>query len=209
MAAASTASTRLGKVRPQFARGRRSRHEDYDSDDAANPREVWGEPDTFWYAQYAAKILPLIPLQGILASEAKDRFLDFVSNLLAWTNQKNAPPWVKPSRRNRAASQLFEWTHELGKMLGRMSGLLSLPEVQPRFIDPILALEGDACWALLAPFASTYVCVYVYDARAVPNDAVSVLDLCLGRLLASPELERTSYRSGEFSGRISRDSRGR
>lgn len=188
------------KLDSDRARGRRYHHEDYDDDDAADPREVWGEPDTFWYHQYAAKILPLIPLEGILASEAKGSFLDFVSNLLTWTNQKNAPPWLKPSRRDCAGSQLFEWTHELGKTLGRMSGLLSLQEVQPRFLDPILALEGDTCWSLLAPFASTYVCAYVYDAPAVHDDAVSVVDLCLGRLLASPELQRTSYRSGEFSG---------
>jgi hypothetical protein len=188
------------KLDPNSARGRRYRPEDYDWRDAVDPREVWGEPDSFWYAKYAAKILPLIPLQGILASEAKDRFLDYVSNLLAWTNQKNAPPWVKASTRNRGARELFEWTHELGNMLGRMSGLLSLPEVQSRFVDPILALEGDACWSLLAPFACTYVNVYVYDARSVPDDAVSILDLCLSRLLASQELERTSYRSGKFSG---------
>jgi hypothetical protein len=188
------------KLDPNSARGHGYRHEDYDHADAANPSEVWGEPDTFWYAKYAAKILPLIPLQGILASEAKDRLLDYVSNLLTWTNQKNAPRWVKPSKRNRGARQLFEWTHELGKMLGRMSGLLLLPELQPRFVDPILALEGDACWSLLAPFANTYVCVYAYDAHAVPDDAVRILDLCLSRLLASQELERTSYRSGEFSG---------
>jgi hypothetical protein len=32
------------------------------------------------------------------------------------------------------------------------------------------------------------------------GDAIGVLDLCVGRLVASPELKRTSYRSGEFSG---------
>ena len=188
------------KLDPSSERGRRYRHEDYNNDDVVNPNEVWGEPDTFWYAQYAAKILPRVPLQGILASQAKERFLDYVSNLLTWTNQKNAPPWVKRGRRNRGASRLFEWTHGLGNMLGQMAGLLSFMEAQRRFIDPILTLEDDACWALLAPFASNYVCVYVYDALAVPDDAVNVLDLCLSRLLISPELRRISYGSGRFTG---------
>lgn len=183
------------------ARGRRYRHEDYSNDDVANPNEVWAEPDTFWNTRYAAKILPLLPLQRILASGAKGGFLDYISNLLIWTNQKNAPPWVKRGKRNRGASRLFEWTHGLGNTLGRLAGFVSLVEAERRFLAPILALEGDACWALLAPFASTYVCVYVYDALAVPDDAVSVLDLCLSRLLASAQLERTAYRrSGEFSG---------
>ena len=90
-----------------------------------------------------------------------------------------------------------------------MAGLLSLTEVQPRFIDPILALEGDACWALLAPFASTYVCVYVYDALAVPDDAVSVLDLCLSRLLASPQLSARRTEAVSSPDMISRRSRAR
>ena len=186
---------------PDHARRRGYVREDYDNKDAANPKELWGEPDAVWYGSFAAKILPLIPVQGILASEARDQLLEYASNLLSWTNQKNAPPWMKSGRRgNRPARQLFELTHELGKMLGRMSGLLSLPEAQQRFINPILAQEGDACWSLLAPFANTYVCAYIYDAHAVPDAAGSILDLCLGRLLASQELQHGSYRSGELSG---------
>ncbi len=63
-----------------------------------------------------------------------------------------------------------------------------------------MALEGDNCWALLSPFASTYVCAYVYDASVVPADAVATLDLCLRRLLQAPAFKRDSHRSGEFSG---------
>jgi hypothetical protein len=137
---------------------------------------------------------------GILTSKAKDSFLDYVSELLNWTNLKNAPPWVKSGRRHRSASRLLEWTHELGATLGRMSGHLSIREVESRFLNPVFALEGDNCWALLAPFASTYVCAYVYDATIIPDDAFGMLDLCLGRFLSSPELKRTSYRAGEFSG---------
>ena len=165
-------------------------------DDAINPAEVWVEPEARWYSQYAAKILPLLPLDGILASGAKGTFLEFLSELLNWTIEKNAPPWVKPERRDRRSADLFEWTHSLGQTLGRVSGLLTLEEIRPRFLEPIFALEGDACWALLAPFTSAYVCSYVYDAVVVPADAVTILDLCLGRFLASPAFKRELYRSG-------------
>ena len=47
----------------------------HNGDDAINPAEVWVEPETRWYSQYAAKILPLLPLDGILASGAKGTFL--------------------------------------------------------------------------------------------------------------------------------------
>jgi hypothetical protein len=188
------------KLDGKLARGRRYHNEDYDDDDASNPAEVWGEPDTNWYSQYAAKILPLLPLEEILGSNAKGLFLVFLSDLLTWTNQKNAPPWVKPGRRDRTVASLIEWTHKLGETLGRMSGLLTLEEIRPRFLEPIFALERDTCWALLSPFTSSYACAYVYDAGVVPKDAVAILDLCLGRLLASSAFKRGSYRSGEFSG---------
>lgn len=188
------------KADAKTARARRSYSEDYDEDDDANPGEVWVEPGTFWYSQFAAKLLPLVPLQGVLASEAKGLLLDFLASALEWTNQKNSPPWVKPGRRDRAAAQLFEWTHLLGEILGRVCGLVPLSEVKSRFLDPILALEHEPCWALLTPLTSVYVCAYVYDAETVPQDAIAILELSLERFLASPELRRASYRAGEFSG---------
>ncbi len=77
-----------------------------------------------------------------------------------------------------------------------MAGLLPLSDFQARFVDPILALEDDNCWALLSPFANTYVCAYVYDAQVVPADAVATLDLCLGRFLQGSAFKRDAYRSG-------------
>ena len=126
--------------------------------------------------------------------------IDFLVGVLDWTNQKNAPPWVKPGHRDCSATHLFEWTRALGSRLGWVAGLLSLSDSQARFLDPILALEGDNCWALLSPFASTYVCAYVYDAPVVPADAVAMLDLCLGRLFQDSAFKRDAYRSGKFSG---------
>ena len=49
----------------------------HNGDDAINPAEVWVEPETRWYSQYGAKILPLLSLDRILASDAKGTFLDF------------------------------------------------------------------------------------------------------------------------------------
>ena len=182
----------------EYERRRRYHGTDYEVDNVINPAEVWVEPDARWYSQYAAKILPILPLDAILASDAKRTFLDFLCELLNWTIQKNAPPWVKRERRDRRSADLYEWRNSLGQTLGRVSGLLTLEEIQPRFLEPIFAQEGDACWALLAPFTSSYVCSYIYDAAVVPACAVAVLDLCLSRFLASPAFKRESYRSGEF-----------
>ncbi|NIE79518.1 ATP-binding protein [Asaia sp. As-1742] len=162
--------------------------------------EVWAEPRTFWHDPYADKILSRIPLDDVCRSQARGSLLDFASSLLGWTNQKNQPPWVKSGRRDQTASSLFEWTHGLGKVLGRMSGLMSLDEVRDRFLAPISALEGKACWSVLAPFVDSYICSYVLDAPIIPDGAFDILGACLERFLAAPELDPDSYRSGEFSG---------
>ncbi len=188
------------KVEPGKGRSRRQSYEEYDADDVADAEDAWGEPDVFWQSKQAAEILKHIPFDEVLDSSARNALLDFLAGVLDWTNQKNAPPWVKPGRRDRSASRIFEWTHTLGSRLGRVAGLLPLNDFQARFLEPILGLEGDSCWALLSPFASTYVCAYMYDAPAVPADAVATLDLCLGRLLQASAFKRDAYRSGEFSG---------
>jgi hypothetical protein len=188
------------KIEPDEGRRGYQSYEDYDADDTLNATELWGEPDVFWHSKRGAKILQRISIDAVLSSSAKSALLDFLAGVLDWTNQKNAPPWVKRRRRDRSSTQIFEWTHALGSALGHVAGLLPLADFQARFLDPILALEGDNCWALLSPFASTYVCAFVYDALVVPPDAVATLDLCLGRLLQDSTFKRDSYRSGKFSG---------
>lgn len=188
------------KVEPGNGRRGLQSYEEYDAYDATDAAEVWVEPDVFWHSKQAAEILQRIPFDAVLSSSAKSELLDFLAGALDWTNQKNAPPWVKRGRRDRSATSIFEWTHTLGSRLGLVAGLLPLTDFQARFLDPIMALEGDNCWALLSPFASTYVCAYVYDTSVVPADAVATLDLCLRRLLQAPAFKRDSHRSGEFSG---------
>jgi len=177
--------------------------DDDQMDDGADSgsEEIWGEPRVQWYSQYAAKILPLLPLEQIVQSPAKDLLLNFLSSALKWTNEKNVPPWARTDRRRQTPTRISEWTHALGDSLGNVSGWLSLQEVQSRFLARILELEDeDACWKLLSPFVSCYVCAHVYDAAKVPEQAIAILDLCLGKLLGSSTFERDSYRSGELSG---------
>lgn len=162
--------------------------------------EVWAEPRTFWNDQYAEKILSCIPLHDVLPSHARGRLLDFASSLLGWTNQKNQPPGVKPGHRDQTASSLFEWTHGLGAVLGRMSGLMSLDEVRDRFLAPIFTLQGEACWSILEPFVNVYICSYVLNAPVIPDGAFDILGACLERFLAAPELDPDAYPSGKFYG---------
>jgi len=181
-------------------RARHRSHEDYDSNDLVDSEEKWVEPDVFWRSEHAANILERIPFDEVLSSSAKTALLDFLTGVLEWTNQKNSPPWVQSGRRNRPSTRLFEWTHILGSRLGRIAGLFPLKDFQARFLEPILSLEDDNCWALLSPFTRSYICTYLYDAPTVPQDAVATLELCLERFLQSSTFKRDAYWSGEFSG---------
>jgi hypothetical protein len=180
-------------------RGRQS-YEEFDSDEVVDTTETWGEPDVFWYSKHAAEILQRIPFDDVLNSSARDALLNFLYCVLDWTIQKNAPPWIKPSRRNRSESRMYEWNRMLGSKLGHVAGLLPLADFQERFLAPILGLEDEDCWALLSPLAHTYVCAYVYDAPVVPPDAITLLDLCLNRLLKDTAFKRDAYHSGKLSG---------
>lgn len=189
-------------VRIELGKGRHGRpsYGKYNVADATDADEVWGEPEVLWQSMQAAEILDLIPFDEILSSSARSALLDFLAGVLDWTNQKNAPPWVKPGRRDRPATRIIELTHALGSRLGWVAGLLPLSEFRARFLDPILGLEGNNCWALLSPFTSTYICNHVYDAPAIPTDAIATLDLCLDRLLQASTFKLDAYRCGEFSG---------
>ena len=182
------------KVKPKRSLRQGKNHDEFDTD------EEWGEPDGFWHSKKASEILKRIPHEVVLDSSAKLYLLDFLEGVLHWTNLKHAPPWAKSRRRDSSADRMFEWTHVLGTKLGQVAGLLPVHEFQPRFLDPILGLEGENCWALLARFVDSYVCAFVYDAPAIPSGAFVTLEVCLDRFLRDPVFERNRYRSGEFSG---------
>lgn len=161
-------------------------------------RGEWTEPRTRWHSEYSGKLLARVPFQQVLASDAKQSALAFLTSLLEWTNAKNEPPWQKKGRRE--SSHLFEWTAHVGWTLGEVAGYLPLAEVRARFLTPIFALEDEACWSLLSAFSSRYICRYIYDAPIMPEGTMAVVGLCIDRFLKSPAFKRDSHSAGRFSG---------
>ena len=171
-----------------------------DHSDLVDPDERWAPSPTHWYDHYAGEVVKRVPLETILRSTAAPKLLDFLSGQLAWTVSKLSPPWVRQGRRDRSEARLFEWTLELGNVLGKTAGLCPLAEVEARFLNPIFALEGDHCWELLAPFVDLYICMHVYDAKEMPSDASALLMRCLDRFLKAPPFDPETYRGGELHG---------
>jgi len=188
------------KVKGRKERRAYQKQEELHAVEKINISSIWGEPDVIWDSKLAAEILKRIPFEQILHSDAKAAFLDFLSSLLEWTIKKNTPQWQKPGHRNDVPPEIFEWIYILGSQLGHLAGLLPFADFRSRFFDPIINFDGELCWALLSPFASTFVCRYIYDAPVIPVDAIEILTLCLDRFLADSTFKRAAYRSGEFSG---------
>lgn len=165
-----------------------------DLDDRWVPSSIW------WDGKYASEIMKQIPVEEFLAGDARAAFLDFLVGHLSWTISKLNPPWIKPGRRDHSSVNLHEWTHRFGRALGLAIGALPPEKAQQHFIAPILALEGEQCWDLLAPLVDSYVCRHVYDAQAVPADGPNRLLAFLDKVLEDRAFEESSYRAGSLTG---------
>ena len=163
-----------------------------------NTDQVWEEPSVRWYSQYAAKILSRIPVAKIMASDARNPLLAYLSAALAWTREKIAPPW-KDEDRNRDHSRHLEWVHAVGSLMGTVSGTLDWEDYSI-LLQPILDLNDEPCFSLLASCVETYICAYIYDAPVMPNNALPFLGACLTRVLRAPAFDPHYYHAGELSG---------
>lgn len=168
-----------------------------DLGDENDPADDWTEPDIRWNHYRAKKFLEHIPYGEILKSQAGASLVDFLSDLLDWTIQKNSPPWETETFKPRPAAEFYEWTHALGRVLGAAAGAISFDILRSRLLDSILKIEGEACWALLAPFVDIYIRKYVYDAPIIHTDAKVVLELCLEHTLCDKV-----FQNGYSDGRI-------
>jgi hypothetical protein len=173
--------------------------DDYDHDGAPGATE-WTRPSTYWRSKYAEQVLDQVPFAVAMKSSAGPALLNFIERALSWTIEKLCPPWLDPNqrRRNRSTDD-YEWIHGVGGIIGHLAGVLPARQAK-QVMTPILALEGEPCWSLLAPFASAIVCRYVYDAPVVPTSVPDILKECLEKFLSAPEFRGSSYRAGELHG---------
>jgi hypothetical protein len=168
--------------------------------ESSENEEEWGEPAVFWHSKRASEILECVPIEKVIGSEQKGMLLDFLASSLGWTIQKNSPPWVKRGRRDGSVPKTYEWTHILGRVLGRVAGLVPFADFHDRFLELICKLDDENCWAMLSPLASSLVCVYILDASVIPPSVLPALDICVDRLLQDATFVRENYRSGVLSG---------
>jgi hypothetical protein len=167
------------------------------SDDGDGPH--WRAADGWWRSDRAGTILAEQPLRGILAG-FQDPFVAFCEAMLAWTIERKAPTWAMRSR-DIDRTDVYEWTHRFGGMLGDLMGLVDPQRAEADFMEPICGVsDEDACFDLLEPLVTMFICQHVLDAPVVAPAASGVLDRALDRLLAASTFSRSAYRAGEMHG---------
>lgn len=159
----------------------------------------WVKSDNQWDYQFSEKVIHLLP-EELLHDTSQTYILNFLKSCLEWTIEKQEPSWLEENKRIDDKDIIYEWNHSISRALARVVGIFSTEEINSQFLIPILNLRTDACWELLNPFISNYICRYIYDAQNIPHNALDVLDLCLDRFLKVSCFDKKSYRTGKISG---------
>ena len=166
-------------------------------------REKWGDPDPYFEAAAAGKLLDVFPVENWCRSSAHMPLLrEGLQRVVGWTAAKLRPDWEAApgdDTAHRAATFLVEWNRGLGQMLARSAPFLDVDVVRREHLDRF-PVDNEDSFSVLADFIVDTVVRQVIDAPAVPNGTMRLLDDCVDRVLLHPAFRRAGYRAGELYG---------
>ena len=165
--------------------------------------EEWGDPDPYFDARAAAKLVPMFPIESWSRSPAhKPLLCNGLGQLVTWTAAKIGPDWDATGRDDavrRAGTELLEWNGALAQNLARSAPFLDVDVVRREHLDPF-AVDNEDAFSVVAEFIVDTVVRHVIDAPNIPANTLTLLDDCAERVLRHPAFRRASYRAGELSG---------
>jgi hypothetical protein len=162
--------------------------------------DEWQVPSVFFDAQMASKLLPKMPFESWMASEAVRPLLEpLLFDLVKWTAESLMPSWRTKKRSDNKRTDLFEWNRSLGDLLSRTAPFVALKVARDALIKRFLADDEEAL-SVLARFADRAVCRHVFDAATIPENIVRLLDDCVSRVIRDQTFKPESWRAGEVHG---------
>ena len=169
---------------------------------ASREREEWMDPDPYFNAAAAAKLLPMFPVERWCRSSAHKPLLrDGLNRLVGWTAAKLLPDWEAApddDTAHRAATFLVEWNHGLGRLLSRTAPFLDVAVVREHL--DAFPVDNEDSFTVLAEFVVDTVVRHVIDAPTVSAGTLALLHDCVDRVLRHPAFRPTAYRAGELYG---------
>ena len=165
--------------------------------------EEWGDPDPYFDAAAAGKLLDMFPVENWCRSPVHMSLLrEGLQRLVGWTAAKLHSDWEAApgddTARN-AATFLIEWNRGLGRLLARTAPFLDVDVVRREHLDPF-PVDNEDSFSVLAEFIVDTVVRQVIDAPTVPVGTMTLLDDCVDRVLLHPAFRRAGYRAGELNG---------
>jgi hypothetical protein len=162
--------------------------------------DEWQQPEVFFAAQTAAKLIPKFPLEAWMASNTFRPLLEpLFFDLVKWTTESLMPSWRTKKRSDKKRTDLFEWNRSLGDLLARMVPFVEIGVARSAFIEPFLA-DDDEALSVLARFADMAVRRHVFDAAAIPENIIPLLDDCVSHVLQDGSFRPKSWHAGEVRG---------
>ena len=166
-------------------------------------RERWGDPDPYFDAAVAGKLLGMFPVENWCRSPVCMSLLrEGLERLVGWTAAKLHQDWEAApgdDTAHRAATFLVEWNRRLGRLLARTAPFLDVDVVRREHLDPF-SVDNEDSFSVLAEFIVETVVRQVIDAPTVPGGTMTLLDDCVDRVLLHPAFRRAGYRAGELYG---------
>lgn len=162
--------------------------------------DEWQLPDIFFDAQTAAKLLPKFPVDAWVVSDTfHPLFERLLLELVKWTVESLMPSWRTKKRSDDKRTDLFEWDRSLGDLLARIVPFVALDVARDALIKPFLEDDEEAL-SVLARFADRTVCRHVFEAAAIPENTIALLDDCVSRVLQDRTFKPRSWHAGEVHG---------
>jgi hypothetical protein len=164
------------------------------------PDELWQLPSVFFDGQSASELFTKMPLEVWMASDLYRPLVEpLLRDLVTWTAESNMPSWRTEKGSDNRRGDLFEWNRTLGDLLSRVIPFVSLDTARNTLIKPFMVDDEDAL-SVIARFADRVVCRHVFDAEAIPANAIPLLDDCVGRVSDDSTFKPNGWRAGEVHG---------
>ena len=165
--------------------------------------EQWGDPDPYFDAAAAGKLLDMFPVETWCRSPVHMPLLrEGLGRLVGWTAGKLVPDWEAApddDTARRAARYLVKWNDGLGRLLGRTAPFLDVDVVRREYLDPF-PVDNEDSFSVVAEFIVDMVVRHVIHAPAVSGGTLVLLDDCVDRVLLHPAFRRAGYGAGELYG---------
>jgi hypothetical protein len=150
----------------------------------------WYRTEARWDGHFGAEVVARLPIEEMIASDAREYLVDGLQHFLAWTRDTVDPLWRTAATRDITRTELYEWEAALGVAMARVVPSLDYEAAYSRLVAPMCAFDDATALRLLRWFTRALVCRSVMDATAIAPATVRLLQNVAARVVVAADLRR-------------------